>query len=119
MDGWMDGWIDGWMDEKIGEGHYVDLYHILHGYMYFNILQTALKEIGDQLSEMKTELQFIESQQREVNEELLDLNHELERYSIKVKENQQKIKHFNNEVSNIIIILSIYLFTYLWIFLCI
>lgn len=57
-----------------------------------------MKELEDQLTSLKTEIEIIESKDREVDEQLLDLTHELEQYSSKVKENRQKIKHFENEV---------------------
>ena len=40
----------------------------------------------------------MEGEEGEVQGKMMDVKHELERYMAKMKENQQKIKHFQNEV---------------------
>ena len=50
------------------------------------------------LVQLKAEIEAMEGEEGEVQARLMDLRHELERYSAKMKENQQKIKHFQNEV---------------------
>ena len=47
------------------------------------------------------EIDTIEAEERNINENNIDLVHELELYATKVKENQQKIKHFQNEVCKV------------------
>ena len=55
------------------------------------------------LDRLKGEIEAIEEQEKGVQEGLVDLRHELERYATKMKENQQKIRHFQNEVVKIVL----------------
>ena len=65
--------------------------------MYFPP-QSAMKQHEEVLIQLKAEIEAMEGEEGEVQARLMDLRHELERYSAKMKENQQKIKHFQNEV---------------------
>ena len=60
--------------------------------------QSAMKQHEEVLIQLKAEIEAMEGEEGEVQARLMDLRHELERYSAKMKENQQKIKHFQNEV---------------------
>ena len=55
------------------------------------------------LDRLKGEIEAIEEQEKGVQEGLVDLRHELERYATKMKENQQKIRHFQNEVVKMVL----------------
>ena len=57
-----------------------------------------MKQHEEVLVQLKAEIEAMEGEEGEVQARLMDLRHELERYSAKMKENQQKIKHFQNEV---------------------
>ena len=57
-----------------------------------------MKQHEEVLVQVKAEIEAMEGEEGEVQARLMDLRHELERYSAKMKENQQKIKHFQNEV---------------------
>lgn len=57
-----------------------------------------MKQHEEVLIQLKAEIEAMEGEEGEVQARLMDLRHELERYSAKMKENQQKIKHFQNEV---------------------
>ena len=57
-----------------------------------------MKEQEVVLKRVKSEIEAIEDRETEVQAKLMDVRHELEKYVLKLKENQQKIKHFQNEV---------------------
>jgi len=57
-----------------------------------------MKQHEEVLIQLKAEIEAMEGEEGEVQARLMDLRHELERYTAKMKENQQKIKHFQNEV---------------------
>ena len=57
-----------------------------------------MKEQEVVLKRVKSEIEAIEDKETEVQAKLMDVRHELEKYVLKLKENQQKIKHFQNEV---------------------
>ena len=50
------------------------------------------------LKRVKEEIEAIEREEAEEQAKVMDVRHELEKYTAKLKENQQKIKHFQNEV---------------------
>ncbi len=51
-----------------------------------------------QLLELKKEIESFDSQETEVQGSLVDLRHEVDKYNSRLKDNQQKIKHYQNEV---------------------
>ena len=57
-----------------------------------------MKQHEEVLERLKAEIEAIGEQEKGVQERLVDLRHELEQYVTKMKENQQKIRHFQNEV---------------------
>ena len=50
------------------------------------------------LQKLKQEVEAVEAEEALVQSKLMDAKHELEKYTTKLKENQQKIRHFQNEV---------------------
>ena len=65
---------------------------------FLNDLQSELKQLEGVLKQQKSEIEAIEDREAEEQSKLVDLKHELEKYASKMKENQQKIRHFQNEV---------------------
>ena len=59
-----------------------------------------MKQHEEVLERLKAEIEAIDEQENGVKEGLMDLRHELEKYTTKMKENQQKIRHFQNEVGS-------------------
>ena len=62
------------------------------------IFQTELKEHEEALKKVKGQIERIEDEETREQAKLMDVRHELEKYVMKMKENQQKIRHFRNEV---------------------
>ena len=60
--------------------------------------QTELKEHEEALKKVKGQIERIEEEETREQAKLMDVRHELEKYVMKMKENQQKIRHFRNEV---------------------
>ena len=57
-----------------------------------------MKQHEEVLEKLKKEIEGMEDEETEVQGRLMDIKHELEKYLTKMRENQQKIKHFQNEV---------------------
>lgn len=57
-----------------------------------------LKGCEEVLKKVKGEIEIIEGEETQEQAKLMDVKHELEKYVAKMKENQQKIRHFQNEV---------------------
>ena len=60
--------------------------------------QESVKQYEEVLQKLKQEVEAVEAEEALVQSKLMDAKHELEKYTTKLKENQQKIRHFQNEV---------------------
>ena len=50
------------------------------------------------MKKIKSEIESIETEETQEQAKVMDVRHEMEKYTAKMKENQQKIRHFQNEV---------------------
>ena len=60
-----------------------------------------MKQHEEVLEQLKAEIGAMEGEEGEVQGKMMDVKHELEKYTAKMRENQQKIKHFQNQVGGV------------------